>query len=396
MHLKEGNQSKHSIPGECLIVYRIKCCITINSASFRLQHCVTDGTKNMKKNKLTLLRLLAMCIQVFLPGKAILAQVFINNPHDSTYYVTKPELITTRFYFSQKYTAFALRAPKDAQDLKYRPNTNLNMGVGASYRNITLNVAYGFDFLNNEPEKGKTKLLDLQVHSYPKKWSIDFYGQFYKGYYLSPRGFAANSPASFYLRPDAGVHLFGLAVYYVFNPNKFSYRAATLQTEWQKKSAGSFLFGGEAHYGMIKSDSSMVPGNLEANYPQEGINNVRFFSFGPGFGYAYTLVMQQHYFITGSLSLNLNLGFSTETDRVHINNNVYTVPISTYRFSGGYNSSNWHISATWTGNSLPVQGASSPNNYLLQTGMVQLKFGKKIMPGQRLKKRLSFLDRTAN
>lgn len=339
---------------------------------------------------------MAICLQVILPGKAILAQVLKNNDHDSTYYVTTPELITTRFYFSQKYTAFTLRAPKDVQDLKYRPNTNLNVGVGASYRNLTLNLAYGFGFLNKEPEKGTTKLLDLQVHSYPKNWSIDFYGQFYKGYYLSPRGFAAPGPASFYLRPDAGVNLFGLAVYYVFNPNRFSYRAATAQTEWQKKSAGSLLFGAEGHYGVIKADSSLVPGKLGTSYPQTGINRIRFFSFGPGFGYAYTLVMQEHYFVTGSLSLNLNLGFSAETDRAHIDNNVYAIPISTFRFSGGYNSSNWHISATWTGNSLPVQGASSPNNYLLQTGTVQLKFGKKIMPGHRLKKRLGFLDRLKN
>jgi len=350
----------------------------------------------MKKNTNSLLRLLTICIQIILPGNAIWAQVQITADHDTAYYITNPELITTRFYFSQKYTAFTLRAPKDVQHLKYRPNTNLNMGVGASYRNITINLAYGFDFLNKEPEKGKTKFIDLQFHSYPKKWSIDFYGQLYKGYYLSPKGFLASGPASFYLRPDAGVNLLGLAVYHVFNGTKFSYRAAIAQTEWQKKSAGSFLVGGEAHYGVIKADSSLVPVRVASDYPQAGISNVRFLSFGPGFGYAYTLVMQQHYFVTGSVSLNLNLGFSGETDRANIDKNVYAIPISTFRFSGGYNSSNWHISATWTGNSLPVQGASSPSNYLLQTGMVQLKFGKKIMPGKRLKKRLHFLDRVTN
>jgi hypothetical protein len=357
---------------------------------------IWNERKKMKKHIITSLRLLAICIQLILPGKVLIAQIHGDTSQDEAYFVTNPELITTRFYFSQKYTAFTLRAPQGAQDLKYRPNTNLNMGVGASYQNVTLNLAYGFDFLNNEPEKGKTKFLDLQFHSYPKKWTIDFYGQLYKGYYLSPRGFAANNAASFYLRPDAGVNLFGLAIYYVFNDKKFSYRAATSQTEWQKKSAGSFLFGGEAHYGVIKADSSLVPGKLDNPYPQTGINNIRFFSFGPGFGYAYTVVMQQHYFVTGSLSINLNLGFSTETDQAHITNNVYATPISTFRFSGGYNSSNWHISATWTGNNLPVQGAASPNNYILQTGTVQLKFGKKIMPGQRLKKRLHFLERSSN
>lgn len=347
----------------------------------------------MKKNNRSILRLLALYLLIFLSAKAVLAQAFPPADHDTTYFVTNSELITTRFYFSQKYTAFTLMAPKDAQDLKYRPNTNLNMGVGASYKNFTLNLAYGFNFLNNEPEKGKTTFLDLQFHAYPKKWSVDFYGQFYKGYYLNPKGFAASSPVNFYLRPDAKVNLFGLAIYYVFNERKFSYRAAAAQTEWQKKSAGSLLFGGEAHYGVINADSSLVPGSLANSYTQAGINRVRFLSLGPGVGYAYTLVMQQHYFVAASLSLNLNLGFSAETDLSHINKNVYAIPVSTYRISGGYNSSSWHISATWMGNRLPVRGAASPNNYLLQTGTVQLKLGKKIMPGPRLKKRLSLLNR---
>jgi len=133
-----------------------------------------------------------------------------------------------------------------------------------------------------------------------------------------------------------------------------------LQTEWQKKSADSLLVGGEAHYGIIKADSSLVPVNLEINYPQTGINKVRFLFWPRPRVYAYTLGRKQHYFVTGSLSLNLNLGFSAETDRAHIGKNVYTSQISTYRFSGGYNSSNWHIQCHLNGQWLTGTGSLFP------------------------------------
>src|SRR6476469_7048118 len=77
--------------------------------------------------------------------------------HDTTYYVTYPRTIVGRFYFSKKYATFILPAANDGQNLKYRPNTLLTMGIGATYNNLTLNLGYGFGFLNNGEDKGKTK-----------------------------------------------------------------------------------------------------------------------------------------------------------------------------------------------------------------------------------------------
>ncbi|MEO5995289.1 MAG: DUF4421 family protein, partial [Chitinophagaceae bacterium] len=108
--------------------------------------------------------------------------------YDSTYYQRFPESITARIYLSQKYTSLELKKGNDAPRLRYRPNTNLNLGIGATYRNLSLNVAYGFGFLNNDEEKGKNKKLDLQARLYGRKWAIDVYGQFYKQYYLFPKG----------------------------------------------------------------------------------------------------------------------------------------------------------------------------------------------------------------
>ncbi len=65
---------------------------------------------------------------------------------------------------------FFMPATGNVSDLKYHPNTKLNLGLGVTYKNYTLNVAYGFGFLNkNYNEKGKTKGLDLHFHLFPNK-----------------------------------------------------------------------------------------------------------------------------------------------------------------------------------------------------------------------------------
>ena len=108
------------------------------------------------------------------------------------------------------------------------------------------------------------------------------------GMYIDPKGYGSADPNYYYFRKDIKERLLGLAAYKVPNKEKFSYRAAIVQNEWQKKSAGSFLYGGEAYYGSIQGDSSLVPAKIQAGFPQAGMTKMRYFSFGPGAGYAYT------------------------------------------------------------------------------------------------------------
>ena len=311
--------------------------------------------------------------------------------NDTNYYKIYPGSITTRFYFSQKYTAITLQ-DKRAKDLKYWPNTTLNMGVGATYHNFSINLAYGFKFLNQDEDKGETKYLDLQGHYYRPKWVIDFLGQFYKGYHLEPRGFIPNLPDAYYYQDGAKVNLFGLSAYRVFNNKRFSYRAAFIQNEWQKKSAGTFLIGGETYYAIIKSDTSWVPPTLEDTYAKRGIYKINYFSIGPGIGYAYTAVALQHLFLTGSLTTTLSMSFTTEkSSDKHSQFSVH--PLTRFRIAAGYNSNTWDISANWVADRLPFKGFSEGGNYLLQTGNYRFIIAKRLMPGPKLKKRLRFLDK---
>ena len=347
----------------------------------------------MKKNRCFYLsRFIIITALFFMYACKATAQLQATAANDTAFYITYPKMLTGRFYFYQKYTAFNFQGSGQIKDLQYRPNTTINMGVGVTWHNFSLNLAYGFGFLNQDKEKGKTKYLDLQGHFYPKKWVVDWFGELYKGYYLYPKGYAAVIPDNYYVRPDAKVNLFGIAAYRVLNNNRFSYNAAMIQNEWQKKSAGSLLLGAETYYGVMKADSAWVPAAVADNYKQTGINDIKFFSIGPGMGYAYTLVVQQHFFAMGSLALNFNLGFSTETGIAGKNNKTALNAAALFRAAAGYNSSTWNLSANWVGNRLPVSGSASSNNYLLQTGNYRVILAKKIMPGTKLRKQLNKIN----
>jgi hypothetical protein len=285
-----------------------------------------------------------------------------------------------------------LGAEKNTPNLIYRPNTTLNMGVGATYRAITLNLAYGFGFLNNDAAKGKTNYLDLQTHFYTRQLAIDLSGQFYRGYYLNNRSTGYPGKDDYYLRPDIGVALIGGSIYYIVNSRNFSLRAATLQSEWQTKSAGSMLIGAEIYYGAVPGDSAFVPALFTGRYDQEGIKKVHLFKVGPGIGYTYTFVYDKHFYLTWGLSANINAGVAVEYSDTASKKRFTASPNYNYRFALGYNSSVWAFNVMLVGNEINFKGASSPHNYDIKTGNVRINLNRRLMPGPKLKKKLKFVD----
>ncbi len=324
---------------------------------------------------------------VFVSSFSIKCNAQLNRGNDTAYYIFFPESITARFYFSQKYTSLYIKS-KNATDLHYMPNTTLNMGVGATYHNFSLNLAYGFNFLNKDDDKGDTKYLDLQGHFYKPKWVTDFYGQFYKGYHLTPEGFAAPAGKNYYYRPDAKITLIGLSQYRIFNPTRFSYRAALIQNEWQKKSAGTLLAGAEVYYATVKADSSLVPKSIGSNYSQNGINKINYLSIGPGIGYAYTLVALHHLFVTGSLTGNLNFSYVNQYVSDEKNNKFSINPVPRFRVAAGYNGRSWNVSANWIADDLLFKGSATEDKYEFHTGNYRFIIAKRFNTGEKLRKKL--------
>jgi len=327
------------------------------------------------KKSFPLYLLMFLSVFLFTQSTRLYAQKKFQN--DSNYYETYPDKINVRLYLSQKYVHLNFPSSGNVDDLEYKANPKLNLGAGISLRNFSFSIFNGFSFLNTKDEpKGKTKGLDLQVHLYPRKWAADLLVVLPKGFHLEPKGMAGVDANKYYYREDVKSSIIGLSAYRVPNKERFSYRAAIIQTEWQKKSAGSILYGGQAYHGTIQGDSALIPKLLENLYPQAGITRLKFFSFGPGIGYAYTLVIDKHFFITGSMVANLDVNISTE-EGVKKQNKVSLNPAEVFKAAVGYNSSTWNVSANWTGNGIWIQGASFDKDYFFPSGLVRLVVARK-------------------
>jgi hypothetical protein len=318
--------------------------------------------------------------------------VFVNtkaySQRDSTYVVSYSKLLTGRIYLSQKFTSFKYRNTGENYTLVYRPNTNLNLGVGASYKWATLNIAYGFGFLNPDDEKGKTQYLDLQFHGYGDKFALDFLAQFYKGFYLSPRGTSSTGnlpPDRYYIRPDLRINIVGGSYQYIFNHRRFSLRAPFLQTEWQKRSAGSFIAGVESYIGRVRSDSTITPTAINKSAASLNENKNNFFEFGVNAGYAYTLVIQKNFFLTGSASFSLDYGTNTLSKQDGEARNWGFSTNALTRIIGGYNSERWALSMIYINNGVRLQ-KTSEREMILNTGNVRVSFVHRFVPGPKEKK----------
>ncbi len=330
-------------------------------------------------------KFLTLCVFCLLHAPGVLAQ------HDTTYYNVYDDKITGRFYFSQKYTIITVHDEKNKIDLSYRPNTTLNMGVGATYRWATLNLAYGFGFLNPERGQGKTQYLDLQFHNYGRKVVYDAFGQFYKGFFLGPKGLG-RTDGQYYLRPDLFIYELGLNAQYVFNHKRFSHKAGSHQSEWQKKSAGSFLLGAEVYWGHINGDSSIVPTNVNKEAAAREIKQLYFWQLGPNLGYAYTLVIKRHFFVTGSLTVSYDYGENTSFDQNGSYHESGFTPNTFIRIFTGYNSDVWALSIVYVNDTVNLATGGSATRATVNTGNIRVNLVRRFPIKKKLQKMLDIID----
>jgi hypothetical protein len=333
-------------------------------------------------------KILILCCGLMMSVSQVFAQQRSVEENDP-YYTRFEEQITARLYLAKKYTSLIMKAPAGIQSLRYRPNSLTTMGINGSYKSLSLSLGTGFGFLNpNKEAKGKTRSFDFQTHIYTQDWVTDLYAQFYKGYYLSLGGTPGTSDNNYYKRPDIKVNLVGASVYRLLNGERFSYSAGFLQNAWQKKSAGSVLLGAEIYYGSTKGDSALVPSHLNSYYPQQGINRVRLMEFGPGAGYAYTAVWEEHLFLTGSVTINADLSWVKEESASGNANRTSVSPNATLRAVAGYNSEDWAATISWFHNATNAKGRSSDHEYGIKTGEFRITLARRFTPGHKLKGKL--------
>ncbi len=270
-------------------------------------------------------------------------------PYNSDYVEDMTHILTTRTYLSTKFNFIELSDDLTVESIIYRPNNQVNLGAGFSYRAFTLNLAFGFGFLNNQDDVlGETSYFDAQSNMFAKKWATNLFFQTYQGYFVDSHsraelGYPEDGDKRAYRRDIRQSNL-GLSSLHIFNNDRFSYRASFTQDAWQKKSAGSWLAGGYLTYFTVRGDSSLVPQALDSLFgPNLQIRQGNFVDLGAMGGYAHTFVIGNHFFIT--LSTTLGLGGSRVNNGLDLPNGDRVIRSKwgpgysgQGRFAMGYNS----------------------------------------------------------
>ncbi|MCF8347664.1 MAG: DUF4421 domain-containing protein [Bacteroidales bacterium] len=287
--------------------------------------------------------------------------------YDTNYYHSYTDKVTTRLYSSVKYANFSIQDTRLKKVLRYDINNRVMLGLGANYSIFGLNIAFNLPFNKRDFDRfGETEYIDLQSHLYLRKYVIDLFLQRYKGMYLANSADMISgwdTPDSNYLRPDLRLVDAGLNVQYILNSKKFSYRAAYVQNEWQKRSAGSFIFGASAFYAMVKGDSSVVPTLvIPADFAEgSGYDKSTQFTLGVHGGYTQTFVAWQRFFLVIGLSAGPALGYATVHETAINKKTKGGISVNLngmIRGSIGYNSYRFYVGFFYLnhiiGNDLPI------------------------------------------
>jgi hypothetical protein len=180
--------------------------------------------------------------------------------------------------------------------------------VGASYRRLTLNIGVPMPFVNTDKDtRGRTRYVDAQANLHTASQSSNIFLQVFKGYHITSHESSAlqwEQPTAFPYRADLLQYNIGISSLRIMDPGRFSYRAAFNQDAWQKRSQGSWLLGGYLTTYVVHADSGLVPARITEQFTERSdLRNGVFTDLGVLGGYAYTLVVQQHWFATLSGAL---------------------------------------------------------------------------------------------
>lgn len=188
--------------------------------------------------------------------------------------------------------------------LKYEPIGRTNLGIGFNYKWMGIGIAYNFPFMNTENDRyTETNQFDVQLNIFSRSWGFSGYIQNYKGFYLSnAEDFAVNTEEQHPYLEDLQSASFGLDAFYYFNYRKFSYKAAFMRTERQKKGAGSFMLGAFFKSSNVSAPSGFVvkelPDTLSKHFNLDGYTT---FISGVSFGYVRTFLFFKRCFFSLSL-----------------------------------------------------------------------------------------------
>jgi hypothetical protein len=250
--------------------------------------------------------------------------------------------------------------------LEQRPALKPTLGVQFAYSGIVLAVGMGFPILHPRYENYEvTKTLNINGYfSRPKYVLWGGVRQF--------KGFEYNTPNQVF--NNASMLNVSGSFMYIFDENKYAFRAAFRQSEQQIKSGGSWLVKGQVNYTDVFDSNLVVLGKNDF----QGIGSHGAAMLG---GYGYTLNLNKNWFVSA-----LGLG-GIDVQRSSLNNPILTerrpqfysfTPAFDFKSSIGYNSDDFYMVLTFDVNNFFAVNNVEVIDFKHQYIKTDLRFGVRI------------------
>ena len=275
----------------------------------------------MKSSKLKILIiLLFISTLAFSQPDIQITPVNNNIKYDTTRILDLSNQLSLWGYTIKKLYKLNITNTTTGKNLIISPNDQTNIGLGFNYKWMGLGIAFRAPWAKNDDDiYGKTKRIDFQLNIFSRNFGVDFSAQYYKGYYVAnPESFIPSwtDSLAYPQLNDLETASTELSAYYFFNHKKFSYRAAFVRNEIQKKGAGSIILGTYFRFDLASAPHSFIPEEIPPEYKDTfNVNAYISGNYGLSFGYTYTFVIWKKFFI----NLSLVPGFGLKTMKAYTN-----------------------------------------------------------------------------
>lgn len=203
------------------------------------------------------------------------ADTILKQPVANEYIELYDDYIKTRLGFSNSFNSFHIKDQNSNLDFTLSPNQRLRSTFTFMYKFIEFDLGYTPEFIRfnkDDNKNGTTKFSNFGTRLYLGKWMQSIEYTKTKGFYVDKADIGITENILF---SDFQVRKFGGSTSYIFNPN-FSFRAVFLQSEWQKKSAGSFVPSISYYFTNIKNNNPSEDNSIDV-------------AVGPGYYYNWVI-----------------------------------------------------------------------------------------------------------
>ncbi len=282
--------------------------------------------------------LLSLLFYIYLFNSQVNAKNILS---DTNYIYTYPKSFLISPFYAQRNFLVKLR-PQTGRNITFIPNMADVYGVNLGYGNFRIQLATKLpDTQKSIEDKVRSRYIDLNLQMFKHKYILELSFKSITGFI--DRDYQKTIPTSpeVFANKDLKTRYLKLNYYYMFSADKFSLRAAYRLMERQKRSAGSWLLGGNFTFLSMNAPSAFIEPVMRPAFEDYGdIKGMQILGLGVLGGYAHTFVYKDFFFTAlAGTGLEFKHGYYQVKSKENTDN--FVTLVFDLRAVLGYNHKHW-------------------------------------------------------